>query len=186
MNLQDAYNYTRPFVFAGIKITPSEDTLYFILMIHHIPYLGIKENNKPIVIKQFSKHKENMINKYSIADFQSLYGNRNFYHPENFDEVFEIKSNFIFTSKGFIDIETFYLAQDIYNSFNFIKKRDIKEGYKYLDILGRELIYIKDRHSVYDDQLFNFKIKYLYHRSSIKLTEELGEVDMDKVDYYIG
>jgi len=182
MEIFEAFKYRRPFLFSGKRIIPSENINYFIVRINNQSYLAIKEDDNELIVKPFSKYDGKIGNRINTKKFLSSHNFRFAYFYGSVEEVFEIKADFTLTSEGFIDIEKLYLAQDIYNGFTFLKKREIEDGYKYLDISGRKMIYIKDRSNNYNDQFFSLKNSYLYNRESIKIIEKIGKINNeDKV-----
>jgi len=174
MDIIEAYKYVKPFIFSGKKITPSEEYFKFILYINKKSYIYLsQENNGGILKRAYNINKKILIEK-NISEVVHLPGFELDLFVDSINEVFEINPELIFTSEGFINIDTFYLAKDIYESYDFFKKRDIKENYRYKTISGLELIYINDRHELFSDQFIRIEKKIIYNRASFKIIEDLG------------
>ena len=90
----------------------------------------------------------------------------------------EIEANMFLTSVGLVIEEDFYLAEDIMENTEFLKRKDLEIDSVYLDIKGREFLYTGDliinpgkRETLYKSQLFDLKKELFIHFTSIKLVE---------------
>ena len=98
-------------------------------------------------------------------------------------EVYSFNKPYTLTSAGLVTEEEFFLAEDIIEEQETIRKRDLIIGDRYLSISGKKYLYMGQMKYFYDEADFTLEINYLYdlklnkfvQNDSVKLIEYIGE-----------
>jgi len=169
MTLLEAYTITKPFYTNYEKEKPFLSSEISLIktkingMTRH--YFWVRNSEGKTVEKLISKKK---YDSYNIKE-----------EVNSIMLIKKIEENMFITSVGLVSEEEFYKAEDIMENTKYLKRREVEIDSLYLDVKGRELIYIgtlivKPEHatkSEYKFQLFDIEMERFIDFASVKLVE---------------
>ena len=183
MDFINAFKYTKKFSVDRFDIIPSENNINYIVYLDGQKYLFIyiPENDCIISKKIFTNINVKNLKNIDLNEFKNKYFLNHLFEDYSDISIYKYNQNYVFTSNGFISLDDFFLAKDIIEQTEKIKKRDIIENNVYKDIRGKKVVYIKNQHPMFLDQLFDLNKKVVYNRNSLSLIEDLGSASKDEL-----
>jgi len=188
MTILEAYNITKSFQTYFGKEKP--------FLSSEIMLIKIKNFNRLIHYYWFVGQNGNRIKKTMSKKTYDSYIVKEIENTSSNKSLKKIDESLFLTSVGLVSEEDFYKAEDIMENTKFLKRRDLEIDSVYLDIKGREFLYIGDliinpenrKEKIYKSQLLNLENKMFIYFSSLKLVKfshkYKKEVSLDNITMF--
>lgn len=179
MTPKEAYNITRPF--RGFWDRMENPSL--LKHVSTMTFYNISSDKKAVALLNLNNSQIKLISKNIFFKKYKDFFSEDIYSQSLLKKHYPLEDLYI-TSKGLTTQEDFFLAEDIMENLQKIKKSDLKIGTVYTSILEKDLLFLGDmkvfftvgHHNkqtlIFDDILYDLSSKRLFYADNITLLEE--------------